>query len=89
MLAPLVRICEGETGYMLAPLVRVFGGDTGFVLVLLRELGVIGSCGHVINTKLNLFYLKGLVTLFINGCSVGSSRRIGSIRLAMFDVMSA
>jgi hypothetical protein len=74
VLALLVRGFEGDTGYMLALLVRGFEGDTGYVLSPLRELRVIGSCGHTVNTKLNLVYLMELVTLFINGCSVGGSQ---------------
>jgi hypothetical protein len=74
VLAPLVRSFEGHTGYMLALLVRGSEGDAGYVLAPLRELRVIGSCEHTVNTKLNLVHLKELVTLFINGCSVGSNQ---------------
>lgn len=79
-LATLVKVFEGDRGYVLATLVIVFEGDTDYLLAPLQELPVIESSGQLIDTKLNLVYLKQLVTLFINGCSVGSSRRFEPIR---------
>jgi hypothetical protein len=80
MLALLMRVFEGDFGYVLATLVRVFEGDFDYVLAPLREFPVIGSFGQLVDTKLNLVHLKELVTLFINGCSVGGSRTIEPIR---------